>query len=299
MTLYTLLNFARITLDDLALPYLWEDEELVKNFSLAEEQACRRALILKDKTTAAYCTVAITSGTSLYTLSQKILKIFRAKLLSEEDPLTQKTRLQLDDILPGWDASTVTDGTPLYFVTDVGTELTLVPTPDADNTLNLVVARLPIYDMAIPVTGTTISFTASNKTIAKSGETFLTKGYAAGKSITISGSSKTGNNSTFTIASATETTIVTNETLTDETAGSSIIISSTPEIQERYHYDLIKHVCELAYLKQDSDTFDIKKSELFRAQFDQVFGPAKPAGFEQARLRTPLKGGIFKTSGWI
>lgn len=295
MTLYNLLRFARITLNDEALPYLWSDEELVKNFNLAEEQTTRRAHIIRDKTTPAYCTVAVTASTAGYALNNKVLKVIRAKLALQNDILIQKTRAELDIIMPGWDASTATDGTPLYFIADIGTELTLVPTPDTSDTLSLIVARLPVYSMATPVTGSTIAFTASSKTITKSGETFISKGYAAGMSITISGASKSGNNSTFTIASVTETTIVTTEALTDETAGNAIVISSTPEINEQYHYDLIKHVCELAYLKQDSDTFDIKKSNMFADQFSQIFGPPVAAVWEQAALRTP----VYRRTGYI
>lgn len=73
-------------------------------------------------------------------------------------------------------------------------------------------------------TASTISFVAGTKNIADSGSGFITAGFRAGASITVTGSSS--NNSTFTIISVSAGAIVVAETITDESAGASVTITT-------------------------------------------------------------------------
>jgi hypothetical protein len=60
-----------------------------------------------------------------------------------------------------------------------------------------------------------------------------------------------------------------------------------PEIEGRYHVKLIHHALELAYLKQDVDTYDPNKSRTQAALFIQEFGQPINAHQERAnRTRT-------------
>ncbi len=63
--------------------------------------------------------------------------------------------------------------------------------------------------------------------------------------------------------------------------------NDSPEIAARYHRDLIFGACSRAYLKNDEDTFNIKKSQHYEALFTQKFGPPVSAKAEQMRRRTP------------
>jgi len=73
-------------------------------------------------------------------------------------------------------------------------------------------------------TATTISFTAASKTIADSANGFVTAGFRAGDSITVSGT--VSNNGTFTIVSVAAGAIVVAESLVNESAGSSFTIAT-------------------------------------------------------------------------
>lgn len=77
---------------------------------------------------------------------------------------------------------------------------------------------------AVIQTSTTISFTAATKTIADSGNGFVTSDFWPGSSITVSGS--VANNSTFTIVSVAAGAIVVAETVVDGVAGPSVTLTS-------------------------------------------------------------------------
>lgn len=72
-------------------------------------------------------------------------------------------------------------------------------------------------------TSTTISFTASTKTIADSGSGFVTSGFRPGDSIVVTGS--VANNSTFTIVSVSAGAIVVAEVVVDGVAGPSVTLA--------------------------------------------------------------------------
>lgn len=73
-------------------------------------------------------------------------------------------------------------------------------------------------------TATTISFAAGTKTIADSGNGFVTAGFKQGTQITVTGSAS--NNATYTIVSVVAGAIVVAETLVNESAGASVVITT-------------------------------------------------------------------------
>ena len=90
------------------------------------------------------------------------------------------------------------------------------------------VASQADYSLAASITATTIAFVDSNPdTITDSGNAFVTSEFEAGMTITISGATNSGNNSTFTIESVAAGTITldTTDSLTVEAAGQSVTIT--------------------------------------------------------------------------
>ncbi|RLI48066.1 MAG: hypothetical protein DRP09_21800, partial [Candidatus Thorarchaeota archaeon] len=77
------------------------------------------------------------------------------------------------------------------------------------------------------ITATTISFTASTKTIADSGKGLVKAGFREGYTITITGASEAENNQTTTITSIQSdgSSMVVEGTLVDESAGSEVTIT--------------------------------------------------------------------------
>jgi hypothetical protein len=287
ITLYDILYIARRSfLFDSTPEYKWTDKELTTMANLAEREACSRALLIKDKTTAAYCSIAVTAGTATYTLDQKVLRIERAKLALEDEPIDQITKEELDVIQPDWQSPTATGDTPKYLIAEADWKLTLVPTPIVNDTLALEVSRLPKYDMAVPEIGPA-SFGGSDDSIGNGA--FLDDGYLAGMSVYVGG--RTASNSgTYTITAVDNTILTVTETLTDETVTSGAIISSIPEIPERYRMDLIPYICHLAHTKPGKSTYDPNKSAAYLQMFAATFGNKRPAGFERAQVTKSLTG---------
>ena len=105
-------------LDDATIPYLWSDTELMRYLNYAEVQACRRAHLLIDSTTAndsgtagtagtlgqkPLCSLTLVASQATYNLSPKILSIKRCQLKSMTYPLTGPVSYdELDDQMSGW-----------------------------------------------------------------------------------------------------------------------------------------------------------------------------------------------------
>jgi hypothetical protein len=63
----------------------------------------------------------------------------------------------------------------------------------------------------------------------------------------------------------------------------SFPIDGSPEIPEHYHEGLLNWVAHLAYLKNDSDTFNPARAEYYEKLFTEQFGPLPNARSERLR----------------
>lgn len=145
MTLRELIEIFRHEVDDLGEPYLWSDDELIEYANDAENEACRRARLLIDSTTAEICQIVVDADTGLYALDERVIFVRRAKLASRSLTLARASLRDVDAYVPGWEAHT---GTVTSFITDADTGmLRLYPVPRAADTLNLTVVRLPLVEL--------------------------------------------------------------------------------------------------------------------------------------------------------
>jgi hypothetical protein len=211
MLLRALINECRSDVDDLVEDYLWTDDDWTAYFNDAVNEACSRAHLLIDGTTASICQVPIVAGTGLYTLDSRVLAVKRVKLSDQTIPLTQSTWETLDATVLDWENLT---GDPKVFVNESKTELLLVPKPAVSDTAYLRVARLPLVVMTDPD-------------------------------------------------------------------------NHSPEIPEEYHRGLMLWAISRAYLKNDEDTLNLRKSQMYEAKFTAKFGPSVSAKAEKMRQRTP------------
>lgn len=62
-------------------------------------------------------------------------------------------------------------------------------------------------------------------------------------------------------------------------------MGTSPEINIKYHIPMLDWVYRQAYLKQDSDAYDIKKSEYFEMLFTRSFGPKKDYRTQTRQLK--------------
>jgi hypothetical protein len=124
----------------------WSLEEWTRYANDAENEACIRANLIMDKTSAV-TTIAVLSGIATYSIDEKILVIKRAKLASGTEPLVKTSRRVLDATYPNWEEDS---GKVRSWLPDDTNKITLYKNPAAATTLNLMVSRLPLLPMTLP-----------------------------------------------------------------------------------------------------------------------------------------------------
>ena len=218
-------------LDDVAEPYLWDDDELVSDISQAQNEVCERANLIIDESTPSICQIPIQVGIIGYSLSDKVLLVRRCSFGTSADhayPLEQQTRSRLDQTHPGWGKR---PGQPMAYICEDNGEITIVPpaigtygtsgalsTSGTAGTAFLQVSRYPINDLAL-------------KSTAGSG-----------------------------------------------TAGYGI---TYPEVPNQYHVKMLSWAAHLAFLKNDSETFNLAKAEKYEKDFERDFGKPISAKVKQ------------------
>ena len=152
MTPSELVAQCRREIDDVVSPYLWSDGDLYHYLDVAQQTFARETLIFSDATTAEVCSTAVIADEKFVDLSPLIVQIRRAKLLSQTRrlDLTSLDKIgdgyQFDDYCndagSNWETAT---GTPRAILLDVEENKgRLVPIPVSNDTLELMVYRLPL-----------------------------------------------------------------------------------------------------------------------------------------------------------
>jgi hypothetical protein len=133
---------------DNVAPYLWSDAEIISYIDEAQREFCRRTGGLADATSTECARVEVVAGQALCDISPKVLKI---RAVFDEDG-KQLVIVNFEDIqngdLSGEELFADVEGTVSKVV--VGMEpnkIQLIHTPAEDQTLNLIVYRLPIEDI--------------------------------------------------------------------------------------------------------------------------------------------------------
>lgn len=124
---------------------LWSLAEWTEYANDAENEACIRANLILDQTSA-LAVITIVSGIATYSINEKIISIKRSKLASGTEPLVKTSRRVLDAVYPNWENDT---GTVRSWLPDGTNTIRLYKSPLADDTLNLMISRLPSTPMLL------------------------------------------------------------------------------------------------------------------------------------------------------
>jgi len=141
MTLAELIARFRREEVDAVEPYLWSDVELTAWFNEAQDEACRRALLLIDSKSPA-AKVSFAAGAMGIELDPSVIFVRRAALAANNIPLMPRVARTMDEEVPGWEGAMAS--TPRVFVPDWQTDyLRFWPPALTGGTLNMTVVRLP------------------------------------------------------------------------------------------------------------------------------------------------------------
>jgi hypothetical protein len=172
MNLSELVTRFREEVDDPELPgqgddsdSLWKDSEIYHYADLAQKQFARDTRLKRDATNASVVQLTVTAANPWVAISPLIIKIVRAKLTSTGKKMALKEFHEMDESFlvddygyqfsNQWETQT---GEPQALVTDMEENMVrLAPTPTANDTIDLIVDRLPLTD--ITNSGSTLEFT--------------------------------------------------------------------------------------------------------------------------------------------
>lgn len=148
MTLKELKSLFRLEGDDRIKKYLWSEDYLTTIANWAEVEACRRARLITDSTSA-LCRLSVGAGDALLKVDPRVIFVRRTKLQSQTRPLRKVHAADLEAMAPDYDAATA--GEPIAWCADYETGKALLYPPSAvADTLNLRVVREPLEPMAQP-----------------------------------------------------------------------------------------------------------------------------------------------------
>ena len=128
----------RDRLDDIAEPFLWDSERLVRFIDEAQREAADRArLILDDQSTITRFTTE--PGKATYRLDESIIEV--ESVLLDGKPIERNHEQWLDEHRPHWRQDT---GHPLSFIErEDGRHIRLHPSPQSVLPVQMTVYRLP------------------------------------------------------------------------------------------------------------------------------------------------------------
>lgn len=131
-------------LDDVEQGYLWSDDSLLRKITQAEVEACNRAKLLFDDSTASYTQIELVAGQASYPFSEKLTSI--ESIIFGGNVIAKKNKEELDLTVPTWRTDSGMAGMTVYAVVS-GRSIRFTPIPDADDAGGIVyleVYRLPI-----------------------------------------------------------------------------------------------------------------------------------------------------------
>jgi len=147
MTVAELRTLFRSQLGDLVTPYLVSDVTFLSYLNEAQEEACDRANLLFDKTSA-FCTLSIVDGTSVYALNNGIYSITYSSLTDTSSvvyKLSHKDNVEMDRTQSDWRTLTGRPENILFY----DNSIELSPVPDDTFTLKLECYRYPLAALAL------------------------------------------------------------------------------------------------------------------------------------------------------
>lgn len=259
---------------------LWSNEDLVLYLDEAMIEFCQRRPI-HDASNSEVTQVAVSAGTLVdFALDDRIMEVESVQLQSRADadkePLFKKFQRELDRDLPEW--RTYDKAVEMYLEDLDDNQITLIGKLSDDDTVLMSVTRRPLkqlYNVQWPFN----AWEADTAYVLDDIVHAVDYDNDHWFKVTTPGTSD-ATEPTWDVSGGTTSdgTVV----WTDQ---GQIGAFELPEINYRHHLlDLPLYVAHKAYLKQDSETKDIERSNYFFQRFENEAGP-KLSAYAQARKR--------------
>lgn len=144
MNLEQLIAQFRVDAHDTETPHLFEDEWVAGWLTEAVAEAAIRGRLLLEAANPIVCQIAVTAGTSVYTLHPSLFEIVHLRFLptgaTRSEPIKLVTREELERLRPNWRD----DADRLEWAIQHDTTIQLVATPATAGVLHIEGYRVPL-----------------------------------------------------------------------------------------------------------------------------------------------------------
>lgn len=147
MTPRIIIDDFRAEAHDVADPPLWSDTFLLRALNEGRLQAARRARLLEDGVTAEVCKISVKTPKLTYDVDKRVIYIRRVKHSLIDRPLPKLSVPDADAFNPGWESMAISE--PCAWVPWGNHQIRLVPPPNLDATVTMIVVREPLEDVTI------------------------------------------------------------------------------------------------------------------------------------------------------
>ena len=147
MTLDDLVSLYQEVFKDSITSSLFTVQQVVDWINEAENEACRRSMLLVDSANA-MCSLSAGVGSQSFSLNPLIIFVLRAKCANGTRALYETTLENMDMYLPNWEAAPA--GAPMMLWTNMQTLMfSVYPAFAKADTIKLTVARCPLNPMTL------------------------------------------------------------------------------------------------------------------------------------------------------
>jgi hypothetical protein len=276
VNLQEIIDYTRYQLGNYEKPYYWVDAELVMLTNKVINQMCVDGKLLSDDSSS-LCDISTTANTPSYALNPLILSVNAARLVTQE--------LMTIDTAPAtaWAVGdTITGATSLKTCTIVSKLTDYTYTVDKRTgafTLGEVLSNgtYTADQSTLCPRFTDYETTELNKTtnydINEYIRTWRTD--TAGEPTTYLLDNKTGHITLYPTPDQVYIVRLNVMRLPLVAMTTTLMSTQTPELNARYHNDIINGICAYAYLKHGEHTFNEKSAATFMALFKKAIADAK------------------------
>lgn len=285
MTLTDLIATFRRDVKDTVTPYIWRDLDVIAWLNEAEDEACIRARLLFDRTTSAYCDIAVLAGTTEYALDEHVTEVVAATLEDaggEVYPLEILTREWLGRHSAAWRSADARMPTAIMHQDQ---KVEFNAEPDAAYTLQMEIYRKPAvglfarHPVAFASAGDTVTHTAHGHVDGEA-VMFATVNLTTGVQAETVYYIRDALTDTYKVALAPGGAAI---SLAVDGNGQAVYLDATPEVGAPHHIYLVKWAMYKAFGVPETDGFDQGRSDKALRDFEDYFGPRPNSDLRKLR----------------
>lgn len=280
-TLLQIIDDFRYAADDRGTPPLWSDALLTRYANEAQVEAARRARLIEDRSSS-ICEIALASGTDVYDIDQRVIRLKRIKLASQAQRLPKIDERDLERARPDWESYAAS--TPEVWLPWGSRQVRIHPAPSAADTAALWIVREPLLRMRLAEPGLAVTSVTRTGDVARvTLTTAPTVPIVVGDTVTMAGAAQGDYNGAQLVTAVISSTVfefaVANTPVTPATGTITASIDAVDSELAPRHADHLYHwMMYRALLERDKEEkYDSDGAKRHLDEFEAEFGKRSSA----------------------